>query len=177
MPHAVRDPHSGHGADPAREVGARVDELVARRHAQRARPTYGDDADRALLDALARLARDELALAAAPLTRAGERLGRDVYARRCFEDSMPGAMALLSTTFLASGWGSLALESWFHREATARFVPAQPPQPAWPPFLEGVLVGYFGEAFNCRAWARAEDDLTFRMRLLDARDVNEEARR
>jgi len=180
VPHAVREPASAHGADPAREVGERVQQLLERRHAQRALPTFGDDADAAVLDALARVHSADLPLAAARLADSGARLGRDVYARRCFEDSIPGALAILSTTFLASGWGTIALDGWFHRSATARFVPTpEAGRAAAPlaPFLEGVLEGYLGAAFNCRASAKAADGLRFDVRLHEGRNVNEEARR
>ncbi|MEA3201325.1 MAG: hypothetical protein QOE90_2753 [Thermoplasmata archaeon] len=141
--------------------------LLARRHAQRARPTFGDEADAALLAAL-RARPDE-----AQAREAGLRVGREVYARRCYEDNVPGAVAILSTTLLASGLGSVSVESWFHRQGVLAFRPLdERDAAAASSYVSGLLAGYLGEALNCRAEAQAQPGARFAVRLLEGRDVN-----
>jgi hypothetical protein len=169
-PQAPLVEHHGHA------VRVAADRALARRYEQGARPTFGDDADGALLDALAAVPPEDLAFLAPALAHAGESLGRHVYARRCFEDSMPGATAILSTTLLDSGWGSFRLEGWFHRSGHAAFTPglaaARVGEQVLACYLSGVLAGYLGEAFNCRATAAPLDGLRFELRLHEGRDVN-----
>jgi hypothetical protein len=149
---------------------------LARRHAQRAHPTFGDEADGEILAALRALGASDLAGNAPALAEAGEWMGRQVYARRCYEDAFAGAVAILSTTLLASGWGTLAIESWFHRRGVVAFAPS-PAASAAPGaaslYLSGVLAGYLGEAFNCRAAVAPADGGRFDVRLLEGRDVNQ----
>lgn len=146
--------------------------LIARRHAQKGAPTPGDEADQALLAAIAALSPQD-----APIARAtGHSLGAHVYSRRFFEDTVPGAVAVLSTTLHASGAASLHLDQVFHRTARLRFEPlpglAQAEPPVLAAFLEGAVEGFFSVAFNCQAHAATERAREVRLELGDGRNVN-----
>ncbi|GEM_PF-4269094 len=170
----VRDSHAAaHGPLAIQGVREAVQRILEVRHAQRARPTFGDEADQALLAALRGLSPQDLALAAPALEQAGDEIGRHVVARRCYEDSVQGAVAILSATTLASGWGGVAIESWFHRQGV--LVHSPPPALAAEvssAFVSGLLAGYLGEVFNCRAAATPAGAGRFEARLLEGRDVN-----
>lgn len=142
--------------------------LIARRRDQRGAPTFGDDADRALADELSLLPAD-----AAELARAsGRRVGARVYARRFVEDTLPHAVALLSHSLAASGFGSLALERAFHRSASISFQPAASGRtPVLDAFVAGVLEGFFSSAFNCEAHAKPHADAIL-LELGEGKDVN-----
>lgn len=152
--------HAAHGA------------LLARRRAQGGAPTLGDEHDGALLAALALLPPD-----AAPRARAcGEALGAEVYARPFFEDLLPGAIGLLSASLARSGVGPVRLAEHFHRSALVEHAPAQAAARTHPEvraaLIEGILVGFLGSAFNCRAAATAAAPERYRVELLEGRDVN-----
>lgn len=146
--------------------------LIARRHSQRGVPTPGDEADQALLAALSALSEHD-----APLARAtGHSLGAHVYARRFFEDTLPGAVAMLSTNLRESGAGSLHLEAMFHRTARLHFDPLPALEAAQPPvlaaFLEGAVEGFFSAAFNCQARAASDRAREVHLELGEGRNVN-----
>lgn len=146
--------------------------LLARRRAQRGTPTLGDDADHALLRALAGLSSGTERVA----HEVGLRVGRDVYARRFFEDTLPGAIVVLSTSLFASGAGTITLESSFHRSARLHFTPAHALAGADRAivlaFVAGTVEGFFGAAFNCEAQAHATDEGLLALELGEGRDVN-----
>lgn len=150
--------------------------LLARRLSQRGNPTLGDDADAALLAALAALPPSAHDVARA----SGLRIGRDVYSRRFFEDTLPGAVSVLSTALLSSGAGAFQLERAFHRTARLRFAPTSNLAQADPTIVEsylaGTLEGFFSAAFNCEAHAAPSSD-GYHLELGQGRDVNVEARR
>jgi hypothetical protein len=176
VPDAAREPHVAHGPLSIEAVREATRQALARRHAQRAHPTFGDEADAAILAALRGVAPHDLAAGRAVLLEAGESLGRQVYARRCYEDGFAGAIAILSTTLLASGWGSVSVERWFHRQGVVAFSPgpaASPAPLAFSTYLSGALAGYLSEAFNCRAAITATDERRYEVRLLEGRDVNQ----
>lgn len=149
--------------------------LLRRRREQRGHATLGDDADRALLAAIARLAPHEADLARA----AGARLGEHVYSRRSYEDTLPASVAVLSTLLLESGAGRLRLESTFHRSARLAFDPVPPLVEAHEPvraaFAAGVLEGFLAIAFNCAVRVEAPATHDLRVDLLEGRDVNRRA--
>lgn len=169
VPIALRDPT----AEAVRDATRR---LLERRHAQRAAPSFGDAWDDALLAALRGLPEPHARDAASDLLAWGESLGREVYARRCFEDNVQGAVAILSTTLLVSGWGGVALDAWFHRAGVLAWRPSDAAAAACDaardPYFAGLVAGYLGEAFNCRAQAESKGADRFEVRLLEARDVN-----
>lgn len=146
--------------------------LLARRRAQRGFPTLGDEADRALLAALAALP----AHASIAARGVGLRLGADVYSRRYHEDTLPHGVATLSRALVESGVGNLTLRSSFHRSAELGFEPharvATADGPVLSAFMEGILEGFLSSAFNCEARARAESPQTLRIELGEGRDVN-----
>lgn len=146
--------------------------LLEHRHAQRGSPTYGDAADRSLLEALAALPSN----AERDARATGRRLGADVYSRRFVEDTLPRALATLSAALHDSGAGALHMESAFHRSAALRFDPAPPLAPAHPlvasAYLEGVLEGFLSTALNCDARATADAPHALRVELGAGRDVN-----
>jgi len=145
--------------------------LVARRRHQRAAPTFGDDADQALLAALSGLPPEAEEAARA----SGRRLGADVYARRFVEDTLPHAVTVLSGSLESSGLGALSLRLYFHRSARIAFAPAIGMAGAHrvvaDGFVAGALEGFFSAAFNCDAQARAMPD-AIELELGDGRDVN-----
>lgn len=146
--------------------------LLARRHVQAGAPTLGDDQDAALLAAL-----QGLPSAAAPHARASaQRLGEHVYARRFFEDHLPGAIRILSDALDRSGAGSLRLLGAFHRSARIEHAPSAVAS-RWDAAvraatMEGLLEGYLGAAFNSHVDARAEPQECYRVELRAGRDVN-----
>ena len=144
------------------------------RRAQRGEPRFGDDADGRLLQALVAMPDDGASALAARTT--GCALGREVFARRVFEDSMPGCIVVLSIHLTQSGWGKLHLLEHFHRSATARFEPepalASASNGPLRELIAGIVEGTFAEAFNCRAEARALDGFRVEVMLLEGRDVN-----
>lgn len=151
------------------------DRLLARRRAQRGHRTFGDDEDRHLSAALAALPGVE----GAPLPAvrdAGRVLGVEVFARRVFEDSMRGALIILSTCLLEAGWGSLRVEDTFHRSARVRYLPGPAMQAAdgrvVSEFVAGILDGYMGEAFNCVTRVQTLSPCAFELTLREGRDVN-----
>lgn len=142
--------------------------LLARRRDQRGSPSFGDEADRALLDALAAIPRDGADAAHA----SGRRLGEGVYARRFVEDTLPHAVTVLSQSLSASGFGTLRLDHSFHRSARLTFHPADADHPeTLRAFVAGVLEGFFSSAFNCDARASAAPEAIL-LELGDGRNVN-----
>lgn len=152
--------------------------LLERRRSQRGAHTPGDAFDEAVVEALARvrLAPAGAAPRASDVEALGLSLGRDVYARRMFEDSFPAAFATLSTTLMASGLGTLHLEDAFHRTASARFLPLPgrgfADEGALTAYLTGALKGFLGDAFNCDVRVSAGEGLAFEVSLGEGRDVN-----
>lgn len=150
--------------------------LLAKRRAQRGSQTLGDDADRALVLALAALPPDAGAVA----RESGARLGADVYSRRYHEDTLTHGLAVLSQALQTSGLGALAVEGAFHRSARVRYDPAPALDAAAPgvrvAFLEGVLEGYLSHAFNCRAHVQAQEPTLLHLELGEGRDVNRRRR-
>lgn len=148
--------------------------LLERRRAQRGFPTLGDEADRALLAALAALPTH----ASATARGAGLRLGTHVYSRRYHEDTLASGVATLSRALAESGVGWLTLRDAFHRSASLAFEPHPRVAVADPPvlsaFMEGVLEGFLSTAFNCEATARAESLRSLRIELGQGRDVNQQ---
>lgn len=163
------------GSAPWETLRHAADALLSRRVAQRGRPTLGDEHDLALAAALASLVADPAALALARET--GERVARGVYAKRFFEDTLGGAVVVLSTCLLESGLGTLRLADSFHRSARVEYAPS-PALAACAPevrdrFAEGVLAGFLSTAFNCDVSVHAEPGVaSLRIELLDGRDVN-----
>lgn len=152
--------------------------LLERRRAQRGSHTLGDDADRALLAALA-----ELPGSAADVARqSGRAVGEHVYSRTFVDDDLPGAVAALSAAIAASGAGALHVADSLHRTATVRFDPAPTLAQADPRvrrgYVAGVLEGYLGAAFNCQTAVRSPDHADeLWVRLGEGRDVNARSRR
>lgn len=149
--------------------------LLAKRREQKGRHTLGDDLDRALLAALRDMPGDH---AAAQDARAcGLDIGAHVYSRRFSEDNVPGAVAILSTSLLESGLGTLRLDESFHRRARVSYMPSldasSAPAPVRAALLEGLLEGFLAEAFNCQARATARAETEFDVELLEGRDVNQ----
>lgn len=146
--------------------------LLERRRAQRGAPTLGDEADRALVLALAALPADAQALA----RESGARLGADVYSHRYSEDPLSQGLALLAEGLHHSGVGDLRLEDTFHRSARVTYVPADALAPADPrvrsAFLEGLIAGFLSTAYNCEAHAQAVDATHLHVKLGEGRDVN-----
>lgn len=154
------------------ELEAATAALLARRRTQRGALTLGDDADASLQDVLA-----QLPTAAAEAVRAsGSRLGVEVYSRRFFEDTLHGGIATLSATLLETGAGALRLEHAFHRTARVRFEPLGPLADADPTvraaFVEGVVEGFFGVAFNCASRVHHDEEGLMLLELGEGRDVN-----
>lgn len=151
--------------------------LLAHRRQQRGVHTFGDEADRALLAALAGLPGDATAAA----REAGMRLGAGVYGRRYVETGLEGALDVLSTALHATGAGALRVESSFHRRADVRYEPgaalAAAPLAVRAAFVEGLLEGFLSDAFNCEAHARAAAGDRLAVELGAARDVNDARRR
>lgn len=147
--------------------------LLERRRAQRGSHTLGDDADLALLAAIASLPSS----AAADARASGRHLGEHVYSRRFLDDDLPGALATLSTATSASHAGTLDVEDAFHRAASVRFaVDAAGPLAKADPairaaYAAGLLEGYLGAAFNCKVQA-APEGASLRVALGEGRDVN-----
>lgn len=152
--------------------------LRERRLSQRGEFTYGDAADIDVRDCLARLRLDAAARAdqEATLRELGDAVGRNVYARRMFEDSIRGAFIILSSSLAASHLGTLVVEDCFHRTARVRFHIADAAQgaqrQAMEAYLCGLLSGCMSEAFNCAASAHVVADGAFEVRLGEGRDVN-----
>lgn len=146
--------------------------LLARRRAQRGFPTLGDEADRALLAALAALP----VHASTTARDTGLRLGTHVYSRRYHEDTLAHGVATLSRALAESGVGALTMRSSFHRSAELAFEPharvASAGAPVLAAFMEGILEGFLSTAFNCEATARAESVALLRIELGEGRDVN-----
>lgn len=153
-------------ADDATSVQDAVARLLAHRHAQRGRPTPGDEADRAFLDVLRRIALDPDTLQA--LRAGGEATGRGVYAKRVVDEPLPRALDRLAEGLRASGLADLRVEDAFHRTARLRHAPAVP---AAAPFVEGAVRGFLAECFNCEVDVRAEGD-RIEAALGAGRDVN-----
>ena len=145
--------------------------LLERRRQQRSAPTFGDDADQALLAALAALPPE-----AEPAAHAsGRRVGEDVYARRFVEDTLPHAVSVLSESLACSGFGGISLRSHFHRSARLGFSPtpamATGSRTVTHSFVAGAIEGFFSAAFNCDARARPTPD-AIELELGAGRDVN-----
>ena len=170
------DTHTPHAA--WRAFTDAVAALRERRVAQRARYTLGDAHDAQLLDALAGLRFDvaQRVEQTRMLRAAGDALGRNVYARRMFEDSFRGAVVVLSASLMESGFGTLELLDSFHREATTRFHPTSRAGDAaadvMDAFLSALLAGFLGEAFNCDASVTADGGARFSLKLGVGRDAN-----
>lgn len=146
--------------------------LVEKRRKQRGCPTLGDDADRALLAALAALPPD----GARAARESGAELGAHVYSRCAVEDTLARNVGALTRTLQDSGFGTLQLEASFHRTATLRFAPSSILESAdaqvRDSFLEGIVEGFFSEALNCAARACANGGGAVAVELGDGRDVN-----
>jgi hypothetical protein len=143
--------------------------LLAKRRDQRGYRTLGDEHDLALARALSAVDPDPAFLA--EVEGVGESLGRDVYARRFFEDHVGGATEVLSSCLRESGLGALRLESHFHRHADLRYEPSADLGPCAGPLVTGAVRGFFGSAFNCAVTVEREGE-RIHVRLLDGRDVN-----
>jgi hypothetical protein len=146
--------------------------LLERRRAQRGFLTLGDEADRALLAALAVLP----PTSGSDARGTGQRLGREVYSRRFVEDTLPQGLAALSLALHESGVGSLCLGSTFHRSASVRFEPQTGLAGAnvlvLSAFVEGVLEGFLSCALNCQARAWADSPLALHVELGAGREVS-----
>ena len=150
-------------AGPVRDAIAR---LLAHRHAQRGRPTPGDEADRSFVLFLRALTLDPDTVAA--LRAGGEEAGRGVYAKAFVDEPLPRALDHLAQGLRASGLAELRVLDAFHRSALLHHAPAVP---AAAPFVEGALRGYLAECFNCAVDVRAEGD-RLEAALGAGRDVN-----
>lgn len=150
--------------------------LLERRRSQRGFPTLGDDADHALVHALAALPEDGRHLA----RETGARLGADVYSRRYHDDALAKGIEVLSQALASSGFGALSVEGAFLRSARVRFSPSAVLSIGVPAvrsaFLEGLLEGYLSQALKCDAMARADPDdpdAGIDLHLGAGRDVNQ----
>jgi hypothetical protein len=170
----VSDPHW-------RALKDAVYQLIMQRASQLPNLTFGDAADRRLVQRLAALRPDAGAKqwTLGGVFDIGYDLGRHVYSKRILHDHLGHALGILAVEAEQSGLGIIEQLDVFHRRAVVQY---GPPEGVLPEGLEtiaffvgGLILGSLEDVFNSRVEIVMLDGSRFEIAIGGGRDVNKEA--